>query len=68
MLTLFTYPNRYYTDKWGRRWPMIIGGVGMGISMLTIGVVMKTGGESSSRFDDAVSRLLTCETPKKPRV
>lgn len=46
VLNLFTYPNMYYMDKWGRRWPMIIGGIGMGISMLIIGVVMKTGGET----------------------
>ncbi|GJN74679.1 hypothetical protein PLICBS_008770 [Purpureocillium lilacinum] len=44
VLNLFTFPNMYYMDKWGRRWPMIIGGVGMGISMLIIGVVMKTAG------------------------
>lgn len=44
VLNIFTYPNMYYMDKWGRRWPMVIGGVGMGIAMLIIGVVMKTAG------------------------
>lgn len=44
VLNLFTYPNMYYMDTWGRRWPMIIGGVGMGISMMVIGVLMKTTG------------------------
>jgi hypothetical protein len=44
VLNLFTYPNMYYMDTWGRRWPMVIGGVGMGISMMIIGVLMKTTG------------------------
>ncbi|KAJ5814850.1 hypothetical protein N7474_006627 [Penicillium riverlandense] len=44
VLNLFTYPNMYYMDTWGRRWPMVIGGVGMGISMMVIGVLMKTTG------------------------
>lgn len=45
VLNLFTYPNMYYMDKWGRRIPMVIGGIGMGISMLIIGVVMRTAGK-----------------------
>jgi MFS family permease len=44
VLNLFTYPNMYYMDKWGRRIPMIIGGIGMGVSMMIIGVLMKTQG------------------------
>lgn len=44
VLNLFTYPNMYYMDKWGRRLPMVIGGVGMGISMMIIGVLMKAYG------------------------
>lgn len=44
VLNLFTLPNMYYSDKWGRRWPMVIGGIGMGISMLIIGTLMKTTG------------------------
>lgn len=50
VLNLFTYPNMYYMDTWGRRWPMIIGGVGMGISMMIIGVLMKTTGMLVYRF------------------
>lgn len=42
VLNLFTLPNMYYMDKWGRRKPMIIGGIGMGVSMMVIGVLMKT--------------------------
>lgn len=42
VLNLFTLPNMYYMDKWGRRKPMIIGGIGMGVSMMIIGVLMKT--------------------------
>lgn len=44
VLNIFTLPNMYYMDKWGRRIPMVIGGVGMGISMMLIGVLMKTMG------------------------
>jgi hypothetical protein len=46
VLNLFTFPNMYYMDKWGRRIPMIIGGVGMGISMMIIGILMKAQGKS----------------------
>ncbi|KAJ5819013.1 hypothetical protein N7474_004604 [Penicillium riverlandense] len=44
VLNVFTWPNMYYMDKWGRRNPMIIGGVGMAISMMLIGTIMKTMG------------------------
>ncbi|KAJ5520821.1 hypothetical protein N7463_001274 [Penicillium fimorum] len=45
VLNLFTLPNMFYIDRWGRRTPMIIGGIGMGISMMIIGVLMKTMGD-----------------------
>ncbi|KAL1968342.1 hypothetical protein VTN77DRAFT_1871 [Rasamsonia byssochlamydoides] len=44
VLNIFTLPDMYYMDKWGRRIPMVIGGIGMGISMMLIGVIMKTEG------------------------
>lgn len=46
VLNVFTLPDMYYMDKWGRRIPMIIGGFGMGIAMMLIGVIMKTMGMS----------------------
>jgi MFS family permease len=46
VLNVFTWPNMYYMDKWGRRIPMIIGAAGMGIAMMLIGVLMKTQGTS----------------------
>jgi hypothetical protein len=48
ILNIFTLPNMYYMDSWGRRRPMIIGGIGMGIAMMLIGVIMKTKGEPST--------------------
>ncbi|KAL7906438.1 general substrate transporter [Trichoderma velutinum] len=45
VLNVFTYPNMYYMDKWGRRLPMVIGGVGMGVSMMIIGVLMRAYGD-----------------------
>lgn len=44
VLNIFTLPNMYYMDKWGRRRPMIIGGIGMGIAMMLIAIIMKTEG------------------------
>lgn len=44
VLNVFTWPNMYWMDTWGRRNPMVIGGVGMGISMMLIGTIMKTKG------------------------
>jgi MFS family permease len=44
MLNVFTWVNMWYIDTWGRRRPMIIGALGMGISMMLIGVIMKTKG------------------------
>lgn len=44
VLNIFTLPDMYFMDKWGRRVPMIIGGFGMGVSMMLIGVIMKTMG------------------------
>jgi hypothetical protein len=47
VLNIFTLPNMYFMDSWGRRRPMIIGGIGMGISMMLIGIIMKTKGEQN---------------------
>lgn len=44
VLNVFTWPSMYYMDTWGRRIPMVIGGWGMGISMMLIGVLMRTKG------------------------
>jgi MFS family permease len=49
VLNVFVWPNMYWMDKWGRRRPMIIGAVAMGISMMLIGIIMKTFGECSKR-------------------
>lgn len=48
VLNVFTWPNMFYMDTWGRRTPMVVGGVGMGISMMLIGTLMKTTGELST--------------------
>ncbi|KAJ5698573.1 hypothetical protein N7462_000578 [Penicillium macrosclerotiorum] len=45
VLNVFTWPNMYWMDTWGRRTPMVIGGIGMGISMMLIGTIMKTQGD-----------------------
>lgn len=34
ILNIVTWPNMYYLDTWGRRKPMVLGAIGMGISML----------------------------------
>lgn len=44
VLNVFTWPNMYWMDTWGRRVPAIIGGCAMGICMMLIGVIMKTEG------------------------
>lgn len=44
VLNVFTWPNMYWSDTWGRRIPMVIGAIGMAISMMLIGVIMKTEG------------------------
>lgn len=44
VLNVFTWVNMWYIDTWGRRKPMIIGAIGMAISMMLIGVIMKTEG------------------------
>ena len=46
VLNVFTWINMWYIDCWGRRRPMIIGAVAMGISMMLIGVIMVTQGTS----------------------
>jgi hypothetical protein len=55
VLNIFTLPDMYYMDKWGRRIPMVIGGIGMGISMMLIGIIMKASGVSSFPY-----RILFC--------
>lgn len=44
ILNVFTWPDMYWMDTWGRRIPMVVGGVGMGVSMMLIGVIMVTTG------------------------
>jgi MFS family permease len=44
VLNVFVWVNMWYIDTWGRRKPMIIGAIAMGISMMLIGVIMKTQG------------------------
>ena len=44
VLNVFVWVNMWYIDIWGRRRPMIIGAIGMAISMMLIGVIMKTEG------------------------
>lgn len=44
VLNIFTWPDMFYMDTWGRRRPMIIGAIGMAISMMLIAVIMKTMG------------------------
>lgn len=61
VLNLFTYPNMYYMDTWGRRWPMVIGGIGMGIAMMVIGVLMKTTGMSLN-FQSRLTAVVSTET------
>jgi len=47
ILNVVTLPNMYYTDTWGRRRPMILGAIAMGICMLMIGVLLTTEGNPS---------------------
>ena len=47
ILNAVTLPNMYYLDVWGRRKPMILGAIGMGISMLLIGILLKALGNPS---------------------
>lgn len=44
VLNVSTLANMFLMDTWGRRTPIVIGGVGMAISMMLIGVIMKTKG------------------------
>ena len=48
VLNVFTWPNMYWMDSWGRRRPMIIGAVGMGVALMIIAVLMKTQGKFQS--------------------
>ena len=50
VLNVFTWVNMWWIDTWGRRKPMIIGAIGMGISMMLIGVIMKTKGSRPSAW------------------
>lgn len=47
ILNVVTWPNMYYLDTWGRRKPMILGAIFMGIFMLLIGVLLKAEGNPS---------------------
>ena len=47
VLNVVTWPNMYFLDTWGRRRPMILGAIGMGICMLLVGVLLKTLGHPS---------------------
>lgn len=38
VLNVFTLFNMWWIDTWGRRRPMILGAIGMGIAMMLIGV------------------------------
>lgn len=58
VLNIFTWPNMYWMDTWGRRTPMVIGGFGMAISMMLIGTIMKTKG----KYRSCVSRNLRIDT------
>lgn len=49
ILNVVTWPNMYYLDTWGRRKPMILGAVAMGICMLIVGVLLRT--EGSPAYD-----------------
>lgn len=44
VLNVLTWPDMYWMDTWGRRIPMIIGGWGMGFSMMIIAILMRTKG------------------------
>ncbi|KAK3168194.1 hypothetical protein OEA41_004640 [Lepraria neglecta] len=47
ILNVVTWPKMYYLDTWGRCKRMIPGAIGMGISMLLIGVILKAEGDPS---------------------
>lgn len=47
ILNVVTWVNMYYLDTWGRRRPMILGAIAMGICMLLVGVLLKTLGNPS---------------------
>ena len=44
VLNVFTWVNMWYIDTWGRRKPMILGAIAMGISMMLIGIIMVSEG------------------------
>jgi MFS family permease len=58
VLNVFTWINMWYIDSWGRRRPMIIGAVAMGISMMLIGVIMVTQGTSIDCSSYVLQRLI----------
>ncbi|CAN6674855.1 hexose transporter Hxt17p [Trichomonascus vanleenenianus] len=51
ILNVVTWPNMYYLDTWGRRRPLILGAISMGVCMLLIGVIMKTVGHPHTNPD-----------------
>jgi len=55
ILNVVTFPNMYYLDTWGRRIPMILGAVGMGITMLLVGTILKT--EGNPHYDPSTHKV-----------
>jgi len=55
ILNVVTLPNMYYLDTWGRRRPMILGAIAMGICMLLVGVLLKT--EGSPKYDPSTHKI-----------
>ena len=55
VLNVVTLPNMYYLDAWGRRRPMILGAIAMGICMLLIGVLLRTLGDP--RYDPVQHKI-----------
>lgn len=63
ILNVMTFPNMYYLDTWGRRIPMILGAIGMGIAMLLVGTILKT--EGNPHYD-AMTHKVNFNFSNKP--
>jgi MFS family permease len=59
VLNVVTWVNMWYIDTWGRRRPMVIGAIGMGISMMLIGVIMVTKGKFTPPHGEHLVALYT---------